>query len=370
MIRTLFIITFVAPILVLSCSREKEDGVQPEILISTSPFSVAEDIPVAAAQIPVSLSAVYSKPVSVDYSTSDSTAVAGEDYTSVASGRLTFEPGEKSKSITIPIIPNSKLTKDSYFRIVFSSPVNGILKNRSQVTRIINVDYATMAWSDEFTAGLLNTSFWNYELGAGGWGNNELETYTNSVNNVHIDSGYLHITALNPVPSGYTSGRITTKGKKEFTYGKYEIRARLPEGKGIWPALWMLGANFPNVGWPRCGEIDIMELLGHLPSTVHGTVHWDAPGYTSRTSSYTINGTKFSAGFHLFTLVWTPNYFKWFVDNQQFFFLNRNEIGNFPVDLPQFFIFNVAIGGNWPGSPDQTTQFPQHMIIDYIRVYQ
>jgi beta-glucanase (GH16 family) len=370
MAQKLLIIAFIFPCIVLSCNKENEDSALPEIQVSALPFAVAEDIPGAAAQIAISLSAVSSSQVSVSYSTADSTAVAGKDYTSVMSGKLTFEPGERTKSISIPLIHNSNLTSDSYFKIVFSSPVNCVLKNNTLVTRIINVDYATLVWSDEFATGPLNTSIWNYELGAGGWGNNELETYTNSVNNVHVDSGYLHITALNPVPLSYTSGRITTKGKKEFTYGRYEIRAMLPEGKGIWPALWMLGANFSSVGWPRCGEIDIMELVGHLPSTVHGTVHWDAPGYTSRTGSFTINGTKFSSGFHLFTLDWTPNYLKWYVDNQQFFFLNRNEIGKFPLDLPQFFIFNVAVGGNWPGSPDQTTMFPQHMIIDYIRVYQ
>jgi beta-glucanase (GH16 family) len=132
----------------------------------------------------------------------------------------------------------------------------------------------------------------------------------------------------------------------------------------------MLGANFGTAGWPKCGEIDIMELIGHLPSIVYGTIHWDNNGYTSRSGNYSLTGSKFSSGFHLFSLVWTPSYLKWYVDNQQYQFINRSEITGFPLDLPQFFIFNVAVGGNWPGSPDQTTVFPQHMIIDYIRVYQ
>jgi beta-glucanase (GH16 family) len=366
--RIALIIIVLLSVNISSC--DKNTAPFPEIVISSEPVPIAEDLPGALADIPVYLSATYDKPVSVDYSTSDSTAVAGRDYIAVTSGKLTFAPGEKSKNIQITLIPNASLTQNAYLKLLFTDPVNGELKRTVLKIKIINVDFATLAWSDEFTSGPLNTSVWNYELGAGGWGNNELQNYTNSVNNVHIDSGYLHITALIPAPSSYTSGRITTKGKKEFTWGRVDIRAKLPEGKGIWPAQWMLGANFSTVSWPKCGEIDIMELVGHLPSTVHGTIHWDAGGYKSRTGSTTLNGAKFSEGFHIFSLVWTPNYLKWYMDNQQFFFLNRNEISNFPLDLPQFFIFNVAVGGNWPGSPDQTTQFPQHMIIDYIRVYQ
>jgi beta-glucanase (GH16 family) len=113
-----------------------------------------------------------------------------------------------------------------------------------------------------------------------------------------------------------------------------------------------------------------MELLGHEPSVAHGAAHWNSNGHVSRTNSFTLNSGKFSSGFHVFSVIWTPNKLIWMVDKQQFFYLTRGEIPAFPFDLPQFFIFNVAVGGNWPGSPDQTTVFPQHMIVDYIRVYQ
>lgn len=342
----------------------------PDIIVSNSVYEVVEDAPEGAVNLVISLSNSSDKVVTVDYSTADSTAKAGRDYTAISSGKLTINPGQSFGTITVSIFQNPEQSQDLFFKVLFSNPQNGILTNNSLKVKIINVDYQNLVWSDEFNESPLNSSFWNYEQGATGWGNNELQNYTSSLDNVHIDSGYLHITALNPSALSYTSGRITTQGKKEFTNCRVEIRAKLPEGKGIWPALWMLGANFPTAGWPKCGEIDIMELLGHEPSVVHGAVHWDQNGHTSRTNSYSLTSGKFSSGFHIFSLIWTPNRLIWKVDNQQFFYLNRTTMASFPFSLPQFFIFNIAVGGNWPGNPDETTVFPQHMIVDYIRVYQ
>jgi hypothetical protein len=364
-----FILSLILPILLISCKKDSELSA-PAIRISNSLITIVEDSPSSSVSLYVTLSGPYDKEVSVNYITADSTAIAGKDYVAVTDGKLIFKAGETSKTVSVNILRDTAQKADTYFKVVLSDPVNGDLKARYGKVRIINVDYGTLVWSDEFSSAPLNTTFWNYELGAGGWGNNELENYTNSVNNVHIDSGYLHITALNPSGTSYTSGRITTKAKKEFTYGRYEIRARLPEGKGIWPALWMLGANISSVGWPKCGEIDIMELLGDTPSRVYGSLHWDSNGHLSRSNQFNLQGGKFSSGFHKFTLVWTPNSLCWYVDNQRFLIIFRTEISTFPFDLPEFFIFNVAVGGNWPGSPDGTTLFPQHMIVDYIRVYQ
>jgi Glycosyl hydrolases family 16/Calx-beta domain len=364
---SLFLIAVLQLSFLYACKKE---SVTPDIKFNRSLLTIVEDNPAALVEIPVSLTGTFDKAASLDYSTEDSTAFAGKDYAAVTSGKLTFQPGETQQTIKINILPDTANKQDVYFRVIFSNPVNVTLSKTSVTVKIVNVDYAILVWSDEFNSASLNTSTWNYELGAGGWGNNELETYTNSVNNVHIDSGYLHITALNPSGSYYTSGRITTQGKKEFTYGRIRIRAKLPEGQGLWPALWMLGANFSTAGWPKCGEIDIMELLGKAPSVVYGTIHWDAGGYTSRSNSYALTGGSFSTGFHTFTLVWTPFNLNWLVDDKMYSSLSRSEVNAFPFDLPQFFIFNVAVGGNWPGNPDQTTVFPQHMIVDYIRVYQ
>jgi hypothetical protein len=342
----------------------------PQFLFSDSDIPFAEDDPDGSISVPVYLSQEYDKTVSVDYTTVDSTAVAGKDYVAITSGNLTFQPGELAKEIKLNIIPDTAGKKDVYFNIKLSNPVNGRISKPSITIKIINVDFANLAWSEEFQTFALNTSAWNYEQGAGGWGNNELQRYTNSIDNVHPDSGYLHISALNPSGTTYTSGRINSNGKKYFTYGRFDIRAKLPEGKGLWPAIWMLGSNYTTYGWPKCGELDIMELLGHEPSIAHGAVHFDSNGHTSRTNSFTLTTGKFSSGFHIFSLTWTPNKLIWMVDKQQFFYITRAEIPDFPFDLPQFFILNVAVGGNWPGSPDQTTVFPQHMIVDYIRVYQ
>jgi beta-glucanase (GH16 family) len=365
----LFSITVFFSFISMTCKKDSP-SLTPGIKVSNSPITIVEDAPFPSVSIPVTLSGTSEKEITIDFKTVDSTAFSGKDYIAITAGKLVFKAGETSKAININILQDTSQKEDVYFRVIFSNPVNAILKSAHASVMIVNVDYGKLVWSDEFSTGPLNTADWNYELGANGWGNNELENYTNSVDNVHIDSGYLHISALNPSGTSYTSGRITTKSKKEFTYGRFEIRARLPEGKGIWPALWMLGANISSIGWPKCGEIDIMELLGDTPSKVYGSVHWDSNGHLSRTNQFSLSGAKFSTGFHKFTLVWTPNTLNWYVDNQRFFYLGRSEISAFPFDLPKFFIFNVAVGGNWPGSPDPTTIFPQHMIVDYVRVYQ
>ncbi len=348
-----------------SCKKQDSPGIiVPETL---SPF--AEDDPDSSAEVTVKLSHAADNEVSVFYATESGTASAGRNFVH-SGGRLVFKPGEISKNVSIEIIHDTVSKQDVSFRINFSEPVNSVLSGNITEITIMNVDFAGIAWSDEFNANLLNTQDWNYEKGAGGWGNNELQTYTNSTENVHIDSGYLHITANNPANNYFTSGRITTLGKRTFTYGRIEIRARLPEGKGIWPALWMLGAGFPGTGWPACGETDIMELLGHEPSKIYGTVHWDSNGHKSRSGTSSLINDKFSNTFHIFSLIRSPNNLRWLIDGKQFFRLNSSEINGFPVNSAQFLIFNIAVGGNWPGRPDGTTEFPQNMIIDYVRFYQ
>jgi hypothetical protein len=182
----LFVLMALQPIVNSSCKKQGT-SVTPEIKINNTLIPVAEDIPNGTSDIAISLSEVTDKTVTIDYISADSTAIAGMDYVALTTGKLTFQPGEKSKSIRVNILANSDKKEDSYFKILLSNPVNSSLSSNKIVVKILNVDYANLIWSDEFTSATLNTEVWNYELGGGGWGNNELEVYTNSLNNVHLD---------------------------------------------------------------------------------------------------------------------------------------------------------------------------------------
>ena len=231
----------------------------------------------------------------------------------------------------------------------------------------------TQAWSDEFSGAALNTSDWTYETGGSGWGNNEWQYYR--AENTSVANGYLTIEARQENFGGrnYTSSRLITKDKQSFRYGRIDIRAVLPEGQGIWPALWMLGSNISTVGWPSSGEIDIMEMVGGSgrEDTVHGTGHWDNNGSNaSYGGDYTLNSGTFADEFHVFTIEWDSSVIRWFVDDVQYHALSITSAGLSEFREEFFFIFNIAVGGNWPGYPDGSTVFPQRMLVDYVRVFE
>jgi len=235
----------------------------------------------------------------------------------------------------------------------------------------------SLIWADEFDGTSLNEKDWNYELGDGcpgncGWGNNELEYYKKE--NTTVKDGYLIIEAKKESEGGklYTSSRLTTQGKVNQKYGRVDIRAALPKGKGIWPALWMLGKNINQVGWPKCGEIDIMEMIGGPKDdgTIYGTVHWDNAGSGAQYGgkSELLSGT-FNDKFHVFTITWDEKFIIWYLDDKEYHKIDISPSGLSELKEEFFFIFNVAVGGNWPGNPDATLVFPQRMIVDYIRVF-
>lgn len=234
----------------------------------------------------------------------------------------------------------------------------------------------TLVWSDEFDyTGLPDPAKWNMETGGGGWGNNELQYYTNSESNAMVDNGVLTITAREETVGeyNYTSARITTQNKFDFKYGRIEARMKLPYGQGLWPAFWMLGANFSTVGWPNCGEIDIMEMVGGAgkDNTVYATIHWDNNGEKADYGeSYSLESGIFADEFHVFSVVWDNREIMGYVDNVQYFTadITPEALSEFQNEF--FIIMNLAVGGNWPGSPDATTQFPQTMEVDWVRVYQ
>lgn len=236
-----------------------------------------------------------------------------------------------------------------------------------------------MVWSDEFdgkSGNLPDAGKWTYDIGTGtnGWGNQELEYYTNRTDNVKLDgNGNLVITAKKESYSGsaFTSARIKTKGLFSPAYGKIEARIKTPYGPGIWPAFWMLGDNIDVVGWPQCGEIDIMELKGHLPNVVYATLH--GPGYSggsAKTKSYGLQNSRFDQDFHVFAVEWKENQIDFFVDGYLYQRVTPKDVtGAWVYNQPFFLILNVAVGGNFVGFPTDGTSFPQHMYIDYVRVY-
>lgn len=229
-----------------------------------------------------------------------------------------------------------------------------------------------LVWADEFEGDSLNEENWIPETGAGGWGNNERQFYTDRPENLRLEDGVLIIEAREEAYRGndYTSARIKTQYLQTWTYGRMEARIKLPTGQGIWPAFWMLGENFPTVGWPACGEIDIMENIGN-PLTVYGTVH--GPGYSGGQSvgeSHTVDGEPLTDDFHTYAVEWTPEEIRWYVDDVQYSTITPRDLpGEWVYDHPFFLLLNLAVGGEWPGYPDQSTTFPQQLVVDYVRVY-
>lgn len=241
----------------------------------------------------------------------------------------------------------------------------------------VAADAWKLVWSDEFNGAAQSRpdpAKWIYDLGAGKWGNDELETYTSARANIQLDgAGHLVITALRTA-SGYTSARIKTLGKFVTTYGKIEARIKIPYGQGMWPAFWMLGSNIESIGWPACGEIDIMENIGREPSVVHGSMH--GPGYSGGeglSGAYALAGARFSDDFHTFSVVWHAQSAEFFVDGNSYYRVTPSSLlpgTQWIFNHPFFILLNLAVGGSWPGNPDSSTEFPQTMIVDYVRVYQ
>ena len=248
-----------------------------------------------------------------------------------------------------------------------------------------------LLWSDEFAGprdALPDTARWKFEVGGGGWGNRERQFYTSGPSNASLDgNGALLIAARKTTPlqardllcwygdCGYTSARLQTSETFTFTYGRVEARMRLPQGQGLWPAFWMLGADIRSIPWPGNGEIDIMENVGKDPETVVGTIH--GPGYSGGKGIglryFQPEGKAFHEAFHVYAVDWRPDEIRWSVDQTTYFTATPALLPSdtrWVFDHPFFILLNVAVGGPWPGDPDDTTVFPQIMTVDYVRVYE
>ena len=384
-----FIYIFLLLFIFSSCDKEPDEPVVP-VIFSIDNNSIEEgDDGNTELSFTVKINQVADEEVRISYSTQSASASEDSDFVA-KNGFVSLSPGETESEIFIEIIGDNNLEEDELFEVVLSNPVNadvsasrgtgvGTIINDDDSTPILDIGYTTptsypglsLVWADEFDGDLLSDD-WIYEVGNGnsGWGNNELQNYVAGTSNATVADGWLTIEARKN-GNNFTSARIKTQGSQSFQYGRVDIRARLPQGQGIWPALWMLGDNITTVGWPASGEIDIMELVGHEPNKVHGTVHWEDQGSNANFGgSRTLSSGIFADEFHVFTITWDSQRIRWFLDDIQYHVIDitGSELSEFHQKF--YFIFNVAVGGNWPGSPDATTNFPQTMIVDYVRVFQ
>lgn len=245
------------------------------------------------------------------------------------------------------------------------------------------LDGYELLWSDEFDGDKLNEDIWSYDPHEPGWTNNELQEYTTSTDNVFVKDGVLTLKALKTDKNGkdyYTSGKVKSQGKKDFTYGKVTVSAKVPQGQGLWPAIWMMPTDEQHYGqWPKCGEIDIMEVLGNDTKTAYGTVHYGEP-HAQQQKDYKLVVGSFAEKFHEYSVEWEPGEMRWYIDGNEYLKVNDwftavdgedEKPYPAPFDQPFFVQLNLAVGGDWPGKPDSTTNFDKAQFeIDYVRVYQ
>lgn len=253
-----------------------------------------------------------------------------------------------------------------------------------EVIEVPEIEGYNLLWHDEFSGDALDETIWSYDPHEPGWTNNELQEYTTSTDNVFVKDGYLTLKAIKTQTENgkdyYTSGKIKGQNKSDFLYGKVVIRAKVPEGQGLWPALWMMPTEEEKYGqWPKCGEIDIMETLGHQTEIAYGTLHYGEP-HGEQQGTYTLEGTTFAENFHEYSVEWEPGEFRWYIDgnlyhtvNDWFTAVQGEDDKPYPAPFDQTFYIqmNLAVGGTWPGNPDDTTDFDNaEFLIDYVRVYQ
>ena len=321
---------------------------------------------------------ICEEPIEIDdSSTSYSDSLSSSTITQESSSSEMADQVRHDDSTAVVSSSSAAVTSSSSWTLSSSdSRVTEVESSSSSAAVPSSSSESPYFWSDEFDA--LDTTKWTFEIGTGssGWGNNEKEYYTDRSENAYVQDGILHIRANKEdyKGSGYTSARMITKGKFSFTYGTVEARIALPTGKGIWPAFWMLGANIDQVSWPACGEIDIIEAV-NSESVVYGTNHWQYEGshaeYGNNTNDF--HGAKKALDitqFHTYKMTWDEKLIAMYVDDFKYheISIENNAGGTDAFHKPQFFLLNVAVAGNWPGFDVDDTQFPNEMLVDYIRV--
>lgn len=357
-------------------------------------LSSCDDKPTETIVLPTNLQTTITQSTTVEGLVNVTATAYDENYFTIY-----FDDGEESEKIedvqgkashtyrnsgTYTIRVRAHITPDKYIQKIDTIIIE--MESKTDENGIPLHGYTTpkayngynLVWSDEFDGEALNENDWNYELGTGdnGWGNNESQYYLRE--NTEVKNGFLTIIAKQQIynTSNYTSSRITTQNKQSFKYGRIDIRAALAKGQGIWSALWLLGDNITSVSWPACGEIDIMELVGgtkpgNSDRVVHGTLHWENNGnHAEYGTGHTLPNGDFSEEFHVFSVIWDEKYIKWYRDDILYSTVDISPSRMSAFHQNFFVIFNLAVGGNWPGYPDATTKFPQRMHVDYIRIFQ
>jgi len=270
---------------------------------------------------------------------------------------------------------NNNIIKKSFLFAGIFSLLLGCSTDEKQTV----ITMTDLVMQDEFDVnGAPNSAFWGFDIGTGpnddGWGNNELQYYTDRPENVKVLDGMLQITAKREIYLGsqYTSAKILSKGKFNQKHGRFEARIKMPWGKGLWPAFWLLGSNIDEVGWPQCGEIDIMEYRGQAPTVTNAAVH--GPGYSGANAiskSYDLINQRLDTDFHIYGAEWGENYINFYIDDVLFKQVTPEDVtGEWVFENPFYMILNLAVGGAYVGPPNAETSFPQTMYIDYVRVYQ
>lgn len=263
---------------------------------------------------------------------------------------------------------NKKLLNFIVGTLLATTTISVIMLGKGYAERKIKKNWK-LVWEDNFEGDSLNLESWNYETHEPGWVNNELQEYTDSTNNIYVKDGTLVIKAIKEETEGgirYTSGKVTTQNKRDYKYGKFEARVKVPKGQGLWPAFWMMPTSESLYGsWPRCGEIDIMEILGHEPEKAYGSIHYGNP-HKQQQGSYTLDKGTFADDYHIFSIEWEPDEIRYYIDGNLYHKVNKwytKQEGEGKIEYPApfnqtFYIqFNLAVGGIWPGNPDESTNF-------------
>ena len=393
-------ISVLTSLLIWGCCTE-DDGIPTDITFPTLAFvtdtTVNEGDQDEILSLTLTLTGENKTNAMISYAAIAGSAIDDADFKVIGGGQVVFAAGETTKTVQITIVGDEVKEAKEGFEVKFYNPMNCKLSADFVKVTVEDDDNASatgvaiptggttspnsypgmnLIWADEFNSANLNMANWSFENGDGdGWGNNELQHYRPE--NTSLVEGNLVITARkqNYGTSNYTSSRLVTKNKKQFKYGRIDIRAALPGTQGLWPALWMLGTNLDAVSWPSCGEIDIMEHAGDKPTKVTSAVHY---GTTVANHQYKTQvkflsgGSNFHDEYHVFSLNWQQDFIEFLVDDEVYHTITPASLDGaaYPFNNPMFFIFNVAVGGNYPGNPDNTTAFPQHMIVDYVRVFQ